>query len=336
MGNYKSIHIWEFPPTLTRICLRDSFRHDLFQVLKEQIGSQQKIAEYLNRNSIRYGLRMSYRHGNIFTWKEGGKNDRGKLKNSHVPLWVLIEWSKLLSRKNSADNKIMRTIERNIMSYSMAGKSHSITMPRLPIKKTPELVSVIFHFLGDGHIGRKTVSSSYRQMNEQGLRNFLQKLRNSFGEFNYDRNEFKNGRLVVPKVITEFYKYYFNLSSTTTFEGRVPDKIKCLPKPFLVASLVSFIVDEGHVWEVITIYSKNKALLNDVREIAVSCGYLCHPIREKYARGKLDCYRFSISSKSYCLLSNDIRALVKIFPTCSLAQKQHLFNERNRQVSVEI
>ncbi len=32
--------------------------------------------------------------------------------------------------------------------------------------------------MGDGHIGKKNVVSSYRQMNKEGLNNFLKKLEN--------------------------------------------------------------------------------------------------------------------------------------------------------------
>ncbi|MBU0958380.1 MAG: hypothetical protein KKB31_00400, partial [Nanoarchaeota archaeon] len=96
----------------------------------------------------------------------------------------------------------------------------------------------------------------------------------------------------------------------------------------LLAGLVSFIIDEGHVGEVITIYGKNKRLMADIREIGIKCGYLCHPIREKYAYGKFDVYRFSISSKSYNKLHNDILKISKLFPTCTLAQKQEKLTKK--------
>ena len=63
------------------------------------------------------------------------------------------------------------------------------------------------------------------------------------------------------------------------------------------------------------------------------CGECCSHIRgmvsadekeflEKYAYGKFDVYRFSISKKSYGKLYEDILNLSKLFPTCNLAQKQ--------------
>lgn len=106
-----------------------------------------------------------------------------------------------------------------------------------------------------------------------------------------------------------------------TLEARIPNSIKSLPKDFLLAGLVSFIIDEGSVGDVITIYSKNKALLEDIREIAIKCGYKCYKIKEKYAYGKFDCYRFNISSESYETLYNDIINLSQNLPTCGLAHK---------------
>ncbi len=65
-----------------------------------------------------------------------------------------------------------------------------------------------------------------------------------------------------------------------------------------------------HIWD-----------LNDIREIAIECGYISHPIRKKFAYGRFDVYRFSISSKSYKRFYSDLKELSILFPTCSLAHK---------------
>ena len=146
----------------------------------------------------------------------------------------------------------------------------------------------------------------------------------------YPKKEFNNGRLNIPKIITEFYKHYFKLPNTNTFEAYVPKHIKNFKKEFLLAGLISFIIDEGHIGEVITIYGKNKRLMEDIREVGLKCGYLCHPLREKYAYGKFDVYRFSISSKDYEKFYGDILELSKSFPTCTLAQKMEKLSKRIR------
>ncbi len=328
MKKYKNIHIWEFPKNLTFIRLNEEFRKDLFTKLKLKMSSTKEILNHINKNSFKYKIKRRYNTGHISSWIKGYKKDRGKIKNVNIPLWLLIEISKNLSESNSNKNKMMIEIEENIEYYTGTGKSHPILNPKLPLFLTPEMVSVIFHFMGDGHIGRKKVVSSYRQMNKEGLNNFLKKLNNVFGDFGYPKKEFENGRLNVPKIITEFYNYYFKLPNTNTFEAYVPNNIKGLKREFLLAGLISFIVDEGHVGEVITIYGKNYKLMEDVREVAIKCGYLCHPIRKKYAYGKFDVYRFSISSKSYNKFYKDILVLSKEFPTCNLAQKQEKLVKR--------
>jgi len=95
-----------------------------------------------------------------------------------------------------------------------------------------------------------------------------------------------------------------------------------LPKEFLLAGLAAFMVDEGHIAKDSTIiYSKNKRLLGDIRLACLKCELICNPIREKFAYDKLDCYRFTISSKSHLKLYNDILRLKKKFPTCDLIHK---------------
>jgi len=330
MTKYKQIHIWEFPPTLTFIRLKKEFRVKLFKKLKEIVGSREGLLKHFNKSAKRYGIKRNYNSGHLSYWKIGKKLDRGKTKNINIPLWLLIESSKLISKQRKKDNSTMREIERNIDYYTGTGKSHSIKNPKLPLYLTPEMISVIFHFVGDGHIGRKKVVSSYRQMNKIGLDNFLKKLQNTFGNFDYPLGEYKDGRLNIPKIITEFYTYYFKLPNTNTFEAYIPNHIKSLSKDFLLAGLISFIVDEGHIGEVITIYGKNKRLMQDIKEIGEKCRYLCHPIREKYAYGKFDVYRFSISSKNFNKLHSDIKRISAIFPTCYLCQKMEKLTKRIR------
>ncbi len=328
MKNYKEIHIWEFNPTLTFIGLKEDFRKVLFSELRNTHNSVKDLLKNLNKSAKKYKIKRNYKTGHLSSWIKSYKKDRGKIKNINIPLWLLIEISKILSESRKKDNKIMKEIEENIEYYTGTGRSHPIKNPKLPLYLTPEMVSVIFHFVGDGHIGRKKVVSSYRQMNKIGLNNFLKKLKNIFGDFNYPKQEFNNGRLNIPKTITEFYLHYFKLPSTRTFDSYIPNHIKSYKKQFLLSGLISFIVDEGHVGEVITIYSKNKRLIKDIREISIKCGYLSHPIREKYAYGKFDVYRFSISSKNYNQFHDDIIKLSSLFPTCNLAQKQEKLTKR--------
>ena len=333
MKNYKKIHIWDFPPIKIFVRIKDIFRRELFDNFIKENGSQQKAVDFINEASKKYGIGRKYSRFNLYSWMQGKKFDRGKVKTVNVPLWILVEISKFLSDSKKTDNEYMKSIERNVEFYTSTGNANPIINPKLPIIVNPEFASIVFHFCGDGHLGNKRDCCSYKQKNKQGLVNFLNKLKNSFGYFDYSKSEFENYRLNIPKTISDIYRLYFNLDSLNTFEARIPNSIKSFPKEFLVAGLCSFIVDEGHVGEVITIYSKNKLLLEDIREIAIKCSYRCYDIKEKYARSKFDCYRFSISSGSYKKLYDYLNYLSKKFPTCNLA---HKMERLEKQINIKL
>lgn len=163
MKNYKKIHIWDFPYTLTYVKLNKSFRNTLFQTLINKLGSQQKVMNFINSVSLNYSLRRKYKHGNLYSWIKGQKFDRGKIKSINVPLWILIEISKFLSNSEKVDNGVMKNIQENILFYTSIGNANPVKYPKLPIMVNPEFISIIFHFCGDGHLGNKRDCCSYKQ-----------------------------------------------------------------------------------------------------------------------------------------------------------------------------
>ena len=94
MKNYKKIHIWDFPPTLTFIRLNDKFRLNLFDNLISIVGSQQKLLNLINKLSQKYNIKRSHSRLNLYSWIKSKKLDKGKIKNINIPLWLLIEFSK--------------------------------------------------------------------------------------------------------------------------------------------------------------------------------------------------------------------------------------------------
>ena len=70
--------------------------------------------------------------------------------------------------------------------------------------------------------------------------------------------------------------------------------------------------------------------------IAIKCGYKCYDIKEKYARRKIDCYRFSISSSSYDKLYTDIIDLSKSSPTCNLVHKMERLEKQVKSKKLKI
>lgn len=323
---YKEIHIWEFPPLRTFITLDDIFRKSIFDDLMHRLNFH-RTAEMLNASAPAYGIKRNYNAGHLCSWKSGQKKDRGTIKNVNIPLWVAIEVSKMLSNSKNIDNTVMQDIEKKIVAYECTGKSIAVTNPTLPVLLTPELVSIIFHLCGDGHMGNELSVASYRQMTPEALNNFLKKLNNCFGKFNINPNEFKDGKLVIPRVISEFYRHYFKLNSCDWDVARIPDSIKQMESDFLIAGLLAFLVDEGHISHSVEIYSKNMPLLQDITDIAVSLGFGHSEFDEKFKKGVLTSYRVRLSLKNIDKLHYGMKKLSMEFPTCTLCHKsRHLEN----------
>ena len=206
MKNYKKIHIWDFPPTEIFVRIKNSFRKELFNDLINTIGSQQKVVNFINQVSKIYKIERKHSRLNLYSWIKGEKYDNRKIKIVNIPLWILLEISKFLSKSEKANNRFMKFIDNNVEFYTSWGNANPVLNPKLPIIVSPEFVSVICHFCGDGHIGKKRITASYKQVNKEGLSNFLQKLKNTFGDFKYSKEEFDNWRLNIPKVICDIYK----------------------------------------------------------------------------------------------------------------------------------
>jgi hypothetical protein len=273
----------------------------------------------VNAKSRIYGITRKYNSGHFWAWKKGRKRDRGKVKSVRIPLWAIIEFSKLLSCSARDAHSIMCIIEKGVVCYAGTGKSTPVFEPKLPLRLTPELVSIVFHLFGDGHIGRGVDVSHYRQINGFGLQNFIRKLHNSFG--NFRETIVENSKIIVPRIITDFYRHYFGFNGCRWDTARIPRGVKVLRKEFLVAGLAAFIVDEGHISDHIELYSSNHNLLSDLREIVQRLGYTTTSIHPKYRYGILNGYRFLILKESAPLFYRDLKSLTQRFPTCGLVHK---------------
>lgn len=330
---YPEIHIWDFPPSKTYIRLNDDYREKLIRKYISHFRTNRVAVNHLNNMSSKYGEQKHYCHGQTANWIRG--RIKTKNRNTNVPLWAILEMSMVLANSENADNNISREAESNIGFYCGRGYSTNV-YGKFPLHLTPELVSAVFHLCGDGFLADKPEStSSYRQVNHQGLMNFAQKLQNSFGHFEMNQNTINNWKILIPRVISDFYKHYFQLGNLRWNYARIPKSIKAMPKNYLLAGLTSFMIDEGHIGDNLEIYSGNIELLEDIREIAMKIGYSCNGPYVK-AKTQLRDFRLYISLKSVIPLSNDIKELVKEFPTCDFAHKQTSFDmivKRNNPAS---
>jgi DNA-binding transcriptional ArsR family regulator len=328
---YREIHIWEFPPTRTFIHLNDNFRKKLFLTIKNRVGIK-NILQAINKRSKIYHIKRNYDEENFRCWVSGFRKDKSNMENVNIPLWVLIEISKILSSSEMINNETMKNIEKHIIYYTGLGKAIPIKNPKLPILVTPEMTSIVFHLCGDGHVGSGMDSSHYRQTNKDNLDSFLEKLQNIFGEFKV--SIFEDSKLIIPRIITDFYKYYFGFSKFSWSTSRIPKTIKNMSKDFLLAGLTAFIIDEGHIGDFIEIYSKNYHLISDISEITLKLGYKISKIEKKYRYGRFDSYRFIIRPESLPKLYREIELTQTKFPICGLAHKSEFLKQivriRNR------
>lgn len=319
-NGYREIHIWDFPPTRTCVKISDNYRIKIINSFIYSFESWNTAIDFLNNKSQSYGLKMRYSPGSFTHWRNGTE----KNKQRNIPLWVLLEISKRLSGTDNVNNDTMWEIEKNIIYYSAPGNSLKIENPKLPILITPEMVSIVFHLCGDGHIGKVGQGSNYRQVNKDGLFNVLSKIRNVFGNFSSNQKQIDDAKLIIPKIVTDIYQHIFHLNSCNWDIARIPQEIKNLPKEFLVAGLTAFIVDEGHIGDSIEIYSGNKNLLDDIGYIIDVLGYKRIGPKVKMRYGVDNCYRLYISVKSAQIFCDDIFSVANVFPTCSLVHKSKL------------
>jgi hypothetical protein len=228
-----------------------------------------------------------------------------------MPLWVSIELTKLI--KDSLSN-----LERNILSYRAGGRGNLIINPKLPVKITPELDSIIINLMCDG-----CVSNVPSYFNEQNIltKSFLRRVKNCFGKFKF--KTYKEKMYVrIPSAVSHILKHYYSISSFHSNLARIPQKIFEHSEVHRLACLAAFIADEGWIMDAIAIYSYNYLFIQDCKLLAESIGLACNPIHQHGRE-----YYFKISNESVPLFVNKFLNMKKEHPTLTLGLlEKKLFN----------
>jgi hypothetical protein len=259
-------------------------------------------------------LNTKFNGGDIKYWINGERLDKrtGKIHPKFMPLNLILELIKLNKEK-------IGDIERSIISYRSGGKGLIINKPKVPIKVTPELDSLIIHMFGDGSAGNFT--PSYTQKNKNSLNNFIKKLENCFGYFEksiYFTQE--KYQIKFPKAITDILTCYYTIDSYRSHESKIPIKIlNRKNKKYKLACIISFIVDEGNIRDVISVCSVNKDLIGGIRQLILDCGYNCSKLQ---FNKKSNIYLLTMSIKNIEIFYRDIQKLSNKFPTCNLSFKE--------------
>jgi len=318
------INISNFPYDKIYVLLSKGYRRNL-------INNSIKILKLKNY----YGLskwinnicKTKFNGGDIKYWIDGKKLDNrtGKIHPKFMPLYLVIKLAEL-NKEN------IESLHNNLLSYRSGGSGLIISPAILPIKVTPELDSIVTHLFGDGAAGDFT--PSYTQKHREAVDNFIKKLENCFGQF--EKSIYlTQGKYQVkfPKAITDILSEYYSIVSYKSHESKMPIQIlNRKDKKFKLACIISFIVDEGNIRDVISLYSVNKELLSNIRQMSINCDYNCSEIRYN---NKANSYLFTLSTKDIERLYQDIQNLSKEFPTCNLSFKDEaikfIINRRTKK-----
>tara|TARA_Y100000294_G_C8567013_1_gene341287 strand:+ start:2831 stop:4039 length:1209 start_codon:yes stop_codon:yes gene_type:complete len=312
--NYYKIHWWEFPPNIM-INLELSFRKKFFGEVISHFGKSLDVGIFLCKIAKKYGYKRLDKGSKVRTYKTSNK------RNIYVPQWTLKELTLKIGYN-------LYEIERYIQAYRARAGS-SIINPILPIKVTPEFDSILSHIMGDGTEKRtKNIAASYIQYNIKGRINFYKKLLNVFGDI--DPPSFTKQRkgmdVGIPKAILLIIKHHYSIKNISTYES-------CIPKQFLsksneqkLAILCSFLVDEGSIYDLISLRMKNYGVIHSLRKMTCSLGYKCSKINKFKDHTGDFVFGFNISNSSLNKMASDIKQLSQKYPTCDFAHKQTDFN----------
>ena len=175
----------------------------------------------------------------------------------------------------------LKELEKNILAYRFKRSRITIHQPFLPISVTPIFPMLIAHMIGDGNIVRfknkKTVYFSYRQYTPKLRLLLVEKMNALLGKVTYKREYFMDGtRVYLPEVATKILCDYYSLSDSSflSLSATLPEKIMASPKEHLLAVLLAFLIDEGHVDSAqLVIRLKNEKLVGQLAKICDKLGY---------------------------------------------------------------
>jgi len=316
MINYAMLHFWELPPdTYVKINVEvvREFILKVLEIFDKRVNKGRRdkaLVDWLFERSENHKVwKKKYDRRQIHYWRNG----------NFIPLWVIIELSKLLNNKN-----ILKKIERHVIAFkSRSGRTiHSFkNRQQFPLRITPEFVSLYFHLIGDGYVGGKKSTASYFQKNHGAREQFLQKLKNCFGDFTISSKSYENCVVEFPFIIARIIKKYLRNNGFYSADSKLPKIIYNLDRLSKVAGLAAIIVDEGNIDDTIMIGMYNYDLIVQLRELIISLGYKCGKVSERKT-----VWNFSISNKSLNLFKNDLNNLSKSFPTCDLSFKRINFD----------
>jgi biotin operon repressor len=235
----KEFHIWNFPEDKIRILFKNP--NKFVQIAISHFGNRKKLGVFLKIQSTE-----------IYNWTK---------YNIYIPL----KYVKLMVKEIGLN---WIDVERNISSYKGVNTSAPIFNPKLPIKESPEIFSVITHIICDGSINKNGIPI-YTNSSKELIDNLDYTLKKIFGDFKSglyfgsgtNRNCYQ---YTFPKLMTELLEHFYQINLYKKKE--IPKVIFESPNKFSTAVIRAFADDEGTVdlnWR-IGFSSKDRELLLDL------------------------------------------------------------------------
>jgi len=196
------------------------------------------------------------------------------MKNYFIPLDIIIKICENLGIPKEI-------LQENVISYKTAKGINYIEKPILPIIITPVFHMLLAHHMGDGTVinpkNGRLPYFGYRQFDKFYRVNYIRKIESIFGKINFKEDYFEESTrpYCPPSISTTFFKYYnVTISDFLSKSCRIPENIMSSDSDSLLAVLIAFIIDEGHVDSTqITVVLKNKELVKDLKLICDKLGY---------------------------------------------------------------
>jgi hypothetical protein len=201
-----------------------------------------------------------------------------ELKNTRqkqlFPLPVLLRCCK-------ACNTPLNILQQNIAEYGLRRSNLLVTKPTIPIRTTPIFDMLYAHHIADGFV----VDPKHNRMPYFGYCQFdtfyrllyFEKIQAVFGQINFDYyNALATTKIYCPPSVSQFFFKAYDagprdfLSETAL----LPQEILKKPKEHLLAVLIAFLIDEGHVdGSCLVIRLKNRLLVQQLHEICKRLKY---------------------------------------------------------------
>ena len=185
--------------------------------------------------------------------------------------WSTIDWLK--GRRPVNLRSLIKILERLDIKKDWIEKNtidiglnrYRILKPKFPIKPDPIFASLLVNLIGDGCvIGNDTGFFHYKDRESHKI--IAEKVLHVLGESTQ-----KTNGIYVPSLLIHLIKKYFDMAFPYK---KLPAKIKKADKWTKLACITAFTNDEGSVTpNFIQLYSKDKPLLIDIKDICKSLGY---------------------------------------------------------------